>query len=485
MDSVTAFIIGDPHFKAKNMKEGLEFVEKCVKAAEKKSPTFIVILGDTLDTHEMVLIPPHNLACTLIEQLSKIAHVYLIIGNHDLINSRQFLTNKHIFNPLKKWKKVTVVDKPKYVEYGEYNFVMCPYVPPGKFVDALNTIIDDGDMWDFADCIFAHQEFFGCKMGNKISTKGDKWDEDYPPVVSGHIHNSEILEPNIFYPGSALQHAFGESPNKRLWFLKFGENEDPPYFSIKKINLGMKGKKIVCLDIDNINDFDTGMLDKYNIKLNLKGKSEQFKVFQKGSYHKQLIDKGVKITYTPTKEDFGNNLSYKTRKDTSFLCVLKEIIDNKSQPIQNAYDKVLECDDVVYELVFHDSETDESENEYVSNVLKSDSGESEEESSKEEESEEENDVLEESSESEKESSESEEESEEIEESSESEKDFNEESDGKEESSEEEASESEEESDEESDEKEESSDNDSSEEEASEEEEYSESEEESDEESEND
>lgn len=338
--SVKALVIGDPHFKAKNIREGEEFSQKAIEAAETHSPDFIVVLGDTLDTHEVVRVTPHNLACNFIESLSNIAPVFLLIGNHDLINQCQFLTSNHIFNPLKKWKNVTVVDKPVIEFVGELCFIFCPYVPPGKFKEALDEIVKQGEMWDFADCIFAHQEFRGCQMGDHSSVIGDKWDEDYPPVISGHIHNSQTVGKNVFYPGSSIQHAFGESPDKCLWSVTFGKNDEPPYFDVEKIDLGLKNKKIIYLNIDDIDTFDRGQIEKYQIKLSLKGSPEQFRVFRRGKTRTDLLKLGVKFAYTPILSDHESG-EKKTREQTSFLGVLKEVIEKKSKAVKEVYQDII------------------------------------------------------------------------------------------------------------------------------------------------
>ena len=107
-------------------------------------------------------------------------------------------------NALKKWDNVCVVDKPIITKIGEVNIAMCPYVPNGRFVEALSTTI--GNDWRNCRMIFAHQEFKGCKMGHIISTEGDEWSDEYPPIISGHIHDYQKIN-NIFYPGSAIQHS--------------------------------------------------------------------------------------------------------------------------------------------------------------------------------------------------------------------------------------------------------------------------------------
>src|SRR5208337_315819 len=101
---------------------------------------------------------------TWIEKLTKISEVYLIIGNHDMANPNEFLTKKHAFNSMKRWKeyldgKLHIVDEPVYKEIKDKTFVMCPYTPPGRFKEALDELCKEGITWDLADCIFAHQQF--------------------------------------------------------------------------------------------------------------------------------------------------------------------------------------------------------------------------------------------------------------------------------------------------------------------------------------
>lgn len=369
-EMVKAFVIGDPHFKAKYLSEGHEFIEKVINVARRINPTFIVVLGDTLDTHEIVRVQPHNLAYSFIEGLSQVAPVYLIIGNHDLINQSQFLTTNHIFGPFKKWKNVIVVDKPVHATYGNYFFVFCPYVQPGRFTEALDRLVSEGQTWDLADCIFAHQEFYGCKMGPITSKNGDKWDEAYPPVISGHIHDAQTVGDNVFYPGSSIQHAFGEDPDKRVWEVTFGDLDEPPYFSIKKIRLGMKGKKIIHMDISDIETFNKSILKKYQIKLSLRGTSEELEIFRRGKKYADLRKEGVKFSYdlvSSTTEAKSGEI--RSRKETSFFEVLKEVVKTKSNSVKEAYKDIvgedLEDDEksedeyIIYDLVFEDDTEDE------------------------------------------------------------------------------------------------------------------------------
>ena len=45
-----------------------------------------------------------------VKNMSKIAPTIVIVGNHDLINNQQFLTENHWMNAMKQWDNVTVCD---------------------------------------------------------------------------------------------------------------------------------------------------------------------------------------------------------------------------------------------------------------------------------------------------------------------------------------------------------------------------------------
>lgn len=331
--SLTCFVIGDPHFKLKYTSEGIEFSKKVLIEADHRNPDFIVILGDTLDTHEVVNIQPHNIACSMIDGLRKIAPVYLIIGNHDLINHKQYLTDQHIFNPLKQWDNVTVVDKPIVENIKGEVFTFCPYVENGKFGYALEQTYSQEHFWDESLCIFAHQEFKGCKMGAKISEDGDEWEVTYPMVVSGHIHSYQVLG-NIYYPGSAIQHAFGESHNKRVWLIDFGkyvsECKDNTKLEdyVEKIDLDMPKK--VILRFDSVKKAISYNLDKLpsnsHFKVHIKDTSANFESFRRSDAYKNFQGVGVKFSYdtvltkleeTPPsqKETFMDLLEKECKKD--------------------------------------------------------------------------------------------------------------------------------------------------------------------------
>jgi len=381
-ERVTALIIGDLHFKETTYALGYELIGKIMKVAEEHNPTFIVILGDTLDKKSRADRPAFEQAEQIVAGLLEIAPVYLLIGNHDYDNDRQFLSEKHWFTSFKRWADPPiVVDRPIIKEYDDKTFVFCPYVPRGRFEEALNTLIEDGEMWDMADTIFAHQEFYGCDMNSVTSSKGDKWDEDYPPVISGHIHKGHTISPNIFYPGTPVQHTFGEKEDKYIWFVSWDEESlessvASPFFNVEKIDLGLRKKKELRLTVKELEELNIEDYDNCHVKVKVSGSSEEFKKFRRGKMYKKLTSHGTKIEFLPS-DDISAGSGKRSKEQISFLEVLKEIVKKKTEPVQHMYEEITgdslaessvpgdisEEEDVIIELVFEAESSEISEEE--------------------------------------------------------------------------------------------------------------------------
>lgn len=365
---VQAVVIGDPHFKAKELVDCDAYIDAAVAAVSDARPDFVVLLGDTLDTFSIVRIQPYRRACTFIERLAAITKVYVLIGNHDLVNSSVYLSDEHVFGPLRLMKNVVIVDKPIFVTEPSggkssagsgagsagYRFVFTPYVPPGRLLEALDSTLGSGK-WRHATCVFAHQEFKGCKMGMKESTIGDEWDESCPPVISGHIHDEQLLENRVFYPGSSRQHSYAESPDKVIWNVSFSQ---PPTvadggityhdFDYERISLHIKGKKIVYMYISDIDSFDVDELNRYHIKLSLTGSYAEIKAFRRSKKCKTLQAAGARITYTPKEldsEGSGDEAAGGTGASDAgaftFTDIFTEMIGKSEDPlVKSLYDRI-------------------------------------------------------------------------------------------------------------------------------------------------
>jgi DNA repair exonuclease SbcCD nuclease subunit len=347
---VNALIIGDIHVKHDNIPEINIFIDKLEQLALEKKPDFILLLGDNLDTHEKVLTLCLNKIYEIINRLRRISIVFTIIGNHDLQSNNEFLSDKHWCNAVKEWKNVTVVDNVVETTIHEKKFVFCPYVYPGRFVEALNTI---GDSWKGSKCIFAHQEIKGCKMGAVISVEGDPWPVENPQLISGHIHANQRIQRNVYYPGSALQNAFGESERNIVAYVTFDDTDE---YKLEEIDLGLPRKYIVYKSIDDIESYapDSSKKDD-KVKLSISGVYEEFKSFKKTKKYKEIVESGVKVVFKPKRSDNKATLeklesmkevsltkNVDESHETNFRNILQAIVDQqKNNHLSELYELVV------------------------------------------------------------------------------------------------------------------------------------------------
>ena len=333
--TTTVLVIGDVHIKTTNIPDIDIFIKKICNIIINEKPNFTVLLGDILDTFEKINTFELNKAIELIDKIRNSSKLYVLIGNHDMVNCLQYLTENHWANSLKSWDNVVIVDK----TIEEDEFIYVPYVPNGRFIDALNEITYD---WKNAKCIFAHQEFYGAKMGSIISEDGDKWMSDYPNVVSGHLHMNQRPQKNIYYPGSSMQVAYGETDDNIVSLLTFTNNN----FDIREIPLGMARKKIIYTTIDNVEIPDEDVNNK--IKMSISGDYEEFKTFKKSKKYKQLIGKGVNVIFKPTRKEIKlknekiQESIDKNNGSNDFKQILKESIkDIDNKYINETYELVV------------------------------------------------------------------------------------------------------------------------------------------------
>ncbi len=305
-DELLILTIGDPHFKVSNIRESEEMSDAIVSLAKERKPDIIVCLGDILDRHETIHVTPLTHSIKFLYRLEKLAPLYVIIGNHDRPNNSDFLSDQHPFNAVKMWSNTTVVDKVVDAKYTvldkKYRFIFVPYVPPGKFEGAIATV--DTPLIG-TSAFFAHQEFFGAKMGAIVSMDGDKWPHINPLVISGHIHDYGRPQENIIYTGTPMQHAFGDREDKTISLFTFKHNQvdissdeksnGDVIWKEERIELPLTRRAIVYLKTTQILEWKPphGKL----IKAVIRGTSAEIKAAMKLQYVKQLIKEGVKVVY--------------------------------------------------------------------------------------------------------------------------------------------------------------------------------------------
>jgi DNA repair exonuclease SbcCD nuclease subunit len=362
--------IGDQHFQVSNIQEVNIFIKNLLVLINDIKPDIIVCLGDLLHTHERLHTIALNIALDFLDKLRKIAKTFVLVGNHDYINNTQFLTNNHWLNPIKEWENIEIVDNVKSFS----NLCFVPYVYPGKFKEALNNF-----EYKNYDIIFAHQEFYGCKMGAINSIEGDIWDIENPLVISGHIHSKQLLQKNIYYTGACMQHAFGESDINIIAYIELGkdynlvqeDSENKPrewniidklYFgeniTLYEIDINLPRKKIVYMGIDEIENLNTDKITKNpedKIKLTISGNYEEFKSLKKSKKYKELTDKGLNIVFKPKNIEIkrqNENINqlkeiYKCETDSEFKKILYELINKEKNPyLIKIYEKIINDKDI-------------------------------------------------------------------------------------------------------------------------------------------
>lgn len=338
---INAIVIGDLHFETKNILEVDEFSEKLLEEVCRRNPDFIVLLGDVLDTHERLHMIPLNKATGLIDRLSKIAETIVLVGNHDMMNNKVFLTDDHWMNSMKKWHNVTVVDVVTTKRINDEIFMFCPYVFDGKFEEALLT--SDVDFRD-VKCIFAHQEIRGCKMEAKVSVNGDFWPLEYPHIISGHIHSNQRPQKNVYYPGVAIQRAYGDSSKNIIASVNFFKDMND--YQNEEIDLGLRRKRLIHKTIEEMKTF---ILKKSadEIQLTITGTKAEVEAFKNTTKYEELLSMGIIVKL---KRE-GNVIERKSKDKNDFIdfrSILSGMINEEKDPYL--------CE--VYEYVVNNKEID-------------------------------------------------------------------------------------------------------------------------------
>lgn len=284
--------VGDLHSKLTNQEELRKCASSVCVQIEAQMPNAIVIHGDTLDGHEKSHVLSFNGVVHYLGVISETAakigrKVYYLVGNHDFLNNQQFLSENHYFNAFKRWPNVIIVDKPTRLKAADGYVLLCPYVPPGRFEEAIKPIMPENPKDVLA--VFCHQEFFGAKLGALPSKNGDKWPEDAPLVISGHIHNYDRLQKNILYIGAPMYHSFVDEGPKTISLFTFEENGE---WSEERTDLGMLRKITMTLDVEHAKTFDPP--EGAQIRLNLVGTFEEIVAFKSTDQFKRL-NQQVKI----------------------------------------------------------------------------------------------------------------------------------------------------------------------------------------------
>lgn len=324
--------IGDPHFKDDNGEITDEMTYKISKYISDNLDDIdaVVVLGDILHRHEKINLHPFHRAMNFLQSIRdslKNKYLYILIGNHDRSNNRVFMTDEHVFNPLKYWKNTLVVDKAVIHEpLEDFKVLLLPYVPPGRFKEAYETVISEKDLEKEIKIVFAHQEFYGAKMNTITSNEGDPWETTKPLCVSGHIHDYDMLKSNMIYVGTPIQHGYSDHGKKTVSLFRYYDDDT---FKESRIDLKIKGRITLKTTVEDYPNLEVST-DKYYVKIKVSGTKTSLNKLKNSKLYKDHLSKGVVFNFLETPV-VDLKAPKKPRKcNVDFLTRMNETLDSKS-----------------------------------------------------------------------------------------------------------------------------------------------------------
>lgn len=202
----TAVLISDIHFTPATLALASASLQQALdKAFELKVP--LILSGDTLDSKAVIRAECAN---RLIEILSKrpnhAEQVYVIVGNHDLVNEKG---SEHSLNFLRPY--CTVVQAPVHVpKIGAW---LIPYFSDLEALQDFLARLKPGAT------IIGHQGVQGADMGHYVLDKTSLPVEAFSRVrfITGHYHRRQNLG-TVSYIGNPYTLTFGEADHPEKGF---------------------------------------------------------------------------------------------------------------------------------------------------------------------------------------------------------------------------------------------------------------------------
>lgn len=210
-----------------------------------RSDDIIIQLGDVFDNRTSVNIKALTLARNRFKQLSELAPVHVIVGNHDMYQERSRVY--HSLNIIQH-DNVTIYSEPTSLNIGSKSVLMLPYFNNPK--EQKEVMENYGEH----DLLLAHTDLYGARYGTSKSDTSEKGlriedYEKYKLIMSGHIHIRQNIS-NFMYTGTPYHLSRKDTGNdKGFHILDF----DTLKYEFVKNNTSPEYKTI---QIQELSDFD-------------------------------------------------------------------------------------------------------------------------------------------------------------------------------------------------------------------------------------
>lgn len=218
---------------------------------EVKEGDIIVHLGDLFDNRNIIPINLLNFGMDMVEEISKIAPLHIIIGNHDLWSKSSSEINS--IRPFRYIPNVSIYDTPTKITHNGLNILMMPYIESRlEQIDVINKNKD-------CHYLFCHSDLNGAKMHltSVAHRNSDKIDIDefspFRKVYSGHIHLIQTAK-NFTFVGSTFQMDRNDFGDQKGIFVIDTEDESEEFI---KNTVSPQFKKFSVLNEEDIERLDT------------------------------------------------------------------------------------------------------------------------------------------------------------------------------------------------------------------------------------
>ena len=327
-------VIGDLHFQERDIELYTTFIDRLeTNILQKKEYEAVILLGDIQHKFKIVDRAAQTLVCLLFKMITKYTNLYVLVGNHDYDNATQFLTENHTLMPFKTWPKVKIIDKPTKVILLEKNMLLCPYVPKGRFMEAVETHLKK----EKPSLLFCHQEFLGSLMGPYPSLDGDIWPEMYPMVISGHAHGRHQVGKNIQYVGMPYDDSYDETHKRYILEL------DNSLKFIWLNSLKMPRKMQTTLTIEEAMEWQPKKNTSYRLKIVCSG--EEYKQFLK-TRKKVLQPFVAKFIHVSTDQKKLQEALQKRREEAGtcdkYETIFHNLVQKENKNLVSLFKKILE-----------------------------------------------------------------------------------------------------------------------------------------------
>jgi len=238
--------LADIHIQDRRRNEYEKVFNKLYESLYNDAPSLITIVGDVFDNKMKA--SPHNLedVTTFLTNLTKIAPVILIAGNHDTncLTPGSLDLLSPLINDHNKLQPPALIYWRESGVYFAHGIIWTVIATDG---DKPSAILEEQFLKDYPNsphiCLF-HEEVNGALLSNGVYMRDFKLTtssfDSYDLSLGGHIHLRQNFTARAAYCGSLIQQNIGESHNGHgyiLWEIEESNNFKPYRTALPKMQM--------------------------------------------------------------------------------------------------------------------------------------------------------------------------------------------------------------------------------------------------------